>query len=157
MRNTIALAAVAALATIAVPAHAEQEIRVEARGGVFFQGGSEEATAGGAIGIDGDLASGVFAGFEISGDKILQGGTDVAWGASARLGVNASEATKVYAAGGWVSSPCDVFCSSSWSLGAGAQHALGERLYAKAEYRHFFAEGGFADGDAVLVGLGTRF
>ncbi len=150
-----ALAAAAAIAT-AAPAHAE-EFRVEARGGMFWQGGSEEATAGAAIGFDGDLAEGIFAGVELSGDKILQGGTDLVWGISGRLGVNASEATKVYATGGWASSPCDAFCTSAWSLGGGVQHALGQNLYAKAEYRHFFADNGFADGDAVLVGVGARF
>ncbi|MEO5705514.1 MAG: outer membrane beta-barrel protein [Alteraurantiacibacter sp.] len=156
MRLKIAtLAAVAAIA-IAAPAQAE-ELRLEARGGMFFQGGSEEATAGGAIGFDGELAPGVFGGVELSADKILQGGTDVVFGFSGRVGTNVGEATKLYATGGYVTAPCDTFCATAWSLGAGAQQSLGGPLYAKAEYRHFFSSNGFADGDTVLVGLGVQF
>ena len=157
MRYKIATLFALAAAALTAPAQAE-ELRVEARGGVVFSGGSEEATIGGAIGFDGEAAGPVFIGAELSLDQILQDGTDLVVGASARVGVAATEAVKVYATGGWASSPCDVFCSDAWTAGAGAQLALGGNLYAKAEYRHFFpTKGAFNEPDAVVVGLGVQF
>lgn len=157
MRYKIATLAALAVAAAAAPAQAE-ELRLEARGGVLFNGGSEEATVGGAIGFDGEGAGPVFLGAELSVDKILQDGTDLVVGASGRIGYAMNETAKIYATGGWASSPCDRFCSDSWTAGAGTQFALGGNLYAKAEYRHFFpTDGAFSEADAVVVGLGVQF
>ena len=132
------------------------EARVEARGGVIWNQGEEEAVAGIAGGYDFDLGSTTFAGFEASADKILTGGTRVSWGVGGRLGAKLSEAGKVYANGGWSSKHCRT-CDESLYLGAGYQHNLGSNLYGKVEYRHHFFDNGVSDPDSVTAGVGLRF
>lgn len=131
------------------------EARVEARGGVVFGNGDEEAIAGVAAGYDFDLGDKFFAGPEVSADKILVDGTRVSFGLGGRAGVKVSERGKLYALATWQSKPCGA-CDDFWTAGAGYQHSFGSRFYGKVEYRHFFTDGG-GDADAVLAGVGLRF
>jgi hypothetical protein len=145
--------AAAALAAVATPVYAN-ETRVEARGGVIWDGSDSEATAGIALGYDFDLGSQAFVGAEVSGDKVLTDGTKVAFGFTGRLGTKIG-AGKLYGAGGYTTEMCDL-CDETWHLGAGYQHSFGQKLYGKVEYRHFFADSA-TDSDAVAVGLGLNF
>ncbi|HKX79608.1 MAG TPA: hypothetical protein VJM34_13905 [Novosphingobium sp.] len=132
------------------------EARVEARGGVIWNQGEEEAVAGVAGGYDFDLGSTTFAGFEASADKVLTSGTRVAFGVGGRVGAKLSEVGKVYATGGWTTKSCGG-CDESLYAGAGYQHNLGKSLYGKVEYRHHFFDNGVADPDSVVAGVGLRF
>lgn len=153
--RTVLISLAAALAA-ASPALAN-EARVEARGGVIWGGGDTEATAGAAVGYDVDLGTSGFAGAEVSGDKILTGGTKVGFGFTGRAGAKIGEAGKLYANGGYTTEFCDT-CEGSWHVGAGYQQNLGSRLYGKVEYRHYLPQAAVAaDSDAVGVGLGLRF
>lgn len=148
----LSLAAAAALAT---PAMAN-EARVEARGGVIWDGGDSEALAGVAAGYDWDLGDSAFVGLEVSGDKILESNTRVSFGFGGRLGLKTSADGKLYGVAAYQTKPCR-FCEESVSAGVGYQHNLGSSLYGKVEYRHFFVSNGFRDLDAALVGVGMRF
>ena len=146
--------AVAASLIAATPALAN-EARVEARGGVYWQPGTTEATAGIAAGYDFDLGP-AFAGLEVSGDKVLNGAFDrVAFGFTGRLGTKLTPADKIFAAAGYTTKPC-ALCAGSENVGAGYEHSFGP-LYGKVEYRHFFANQGFSDSNAVAVGVGMHF
>ena len=154
MRKFI-LPLVASLA-FATPALAN-EARVEARGGVIWSNGSSEATYGAAAGYDFDLAPTTFAGVEVSADKIDQSGTKVAYGFTGRVGVKAGSATKIFAAGGYSTEPCDL-CEGSWHAGAGLEQGIGAGpVYIKGEYRHYFTGNGIPDSNAVVGGVGVRF
>lgn len=154
MRKII-LPLVASLA-FATPALAN-EARVEARGGVIWSNGTSEATYGAAAGYDFDLAPTTFAGVEVSADKIDETGTKVAYGFTGRLGVKAGSSTKIFAAGGYTTEPCDL-CEGSWNAGAGIEQGIGAGpVYLKAEYRHFFTGSGLPDSDALSGGVGIRF
>ncbi|MFM5895052.1 MAG: hypothetical protein ACKOQM_11580 [Novosphingobium sp.] len=154
MRKII-LPLVASLA-FATPALAN-EARVEVRGGAIWLNGNTDATYGAAAGYDFDLAPNTFAGVEVSGDKIDRTGSKVAFGMTGRLGLKAGSSTKVFAAGGYTTKPCDL-CEDSWHAGAGVEQGLGKGpVYLKAEYRHFFTGNGFPDSDAVVGGVGVRF
>ncbi len=150
----VALSLLASLAA-ASPALAN-EGRVEARGGIIWDQGQEEAIAGVAAGYDWDLGGALFVGAEVSADKILVDNTRVAFGFGGRIGTVVSEAGKLYAASSYHTKNCR-FCEDSVSLGAGYQHSFGGNLYGKVEYRHFFVGNGVSDPDAVVVGLGTKF
>jgi opacity protein-like surface antigen len=145
-------AALGASLAIAAPAQAD-EGRVEARGGVVWGYGSSEGVAGVAAGYDWDLGSSAFVGAEVSADKILESGTKVQFGANARLGFKAGEATKIYATGGVSTKPASGL-DEAWNAGAGVQQDLGS-VYIKAEYRHYWVNG--ADFNAVVGGLGVNF
>lgn len=153
MKKVIAFSA-AALLVSAAPAMAN-EVRVEARGGVIWDG-STEAIAGVAVGYDFDLGSSAFAGLEASGDKILVDGSRVSFGFGGRLGAKLGEAGKLYAAAAYQTKPCGL-CEDSLSVGGGYQHAFGDKFYGKVEYRHFFVDSGVSDPDAVIAGLGVKF
>lgn len=140
---------------VATPAMAN-EARVEARGGVIWSDGTSEDTWGAAAGYDFDLGSSAFAGVEVSGDKIGTSGTKVAWGFTGRLGMKAGESTKLFAATGYTTKPCDL-CEDSWHAGAGVEQGIGNMFYVKAEYRHHFVGNGIPDSDAVVGGVGVRF
>ena len=158
MRNGLLSAAAVALAAttfVAAPAMAN-EARVEARGGVIWNGSDSEAIAGVAAGYDVDLGEKTFVGVEVSGDKILTDHTRVSFGASARAGAKLGEAGKLYAVGGYATKPCR-FCEDSFNLGAGYQHNFGQNFYGKVEYRHNFIGDGVKDNDVAGVGLGVRF
>lgn len=146
----IAIALGVAAAAISTPAMAD-EARIEARGGIISVFGTEEATAGVAAGYDFDLGDTVFAGVEVSGDKVLVDGSDIYVGFTGRLGAKLSEDTRLFAAGGYtVGEGEDVP-----HLGAGLQHNLTDRIYIKGEYRHFFSD--IADADSGVIGFGMRF
>ncbi|WP_338244343.1 outer membrane beta-barrel protein [Aurantiacibacter hainanensis] len=149
--RNIALAALSiASGFIAMPA-AANEARVEARGGIFWAGDAEEATVGVAAGYDFDLGESLFVGAEVSADKVLVDDSDIYAGLTGRLGTRLGENGRLFAAGGYtVSEGEDVP-----HLGAGFQYALGEMVYFKTEYRHFFSD--FADGDTLVAGIGARF
>ncbi len=149
------LLSLAASLAVASPALAN-EARIEGRGGVIWDQGDEQATAGIAAGYDFDLGSRVFAGPEISADKILTDNTRVSFGFGGRAGVKTSEAGKLYAAGAYQTKPCST-CEDSWSLGGGYQHSFGTNLYGKVEYRHFFAKNNVSDPDSVVAGVGLKF
>jgi hypothetical protein len=150
MRKLV-LAAAAAAALSATPAFAANEARVEARGGIAFAGGAEEAFAGVAAGYDFDLGDSAFIGVEGSADKVLANGSKVLWGLGARVGAKTGDAGKLYAIGG-----IGFCCSTSDPfLGAGYQHKFGESLYGKIEYRRVLTNG--TDLNFVGVGLGTTF
>lgn len=149
------LLSLAASLALATPALAN-EARFEGRGGVIWDQGDEEAIAGVAVGYDFDIGGNAFVGPEISADKILTDGTKVSFGFGGRAGVRTSEAGKLYVAGAYQTEACDL-CEDTWSLGAGYQHSFGSNLYGKVEYRHFFADNGVSDPDAVVAGIGVKF
>ena len=94
--------AIAALALTAAASPAlANEGRVEARGGIVWAGGGEEAVAGAAAGYDWDLGESAFIGVEGSADKILVDGIDVLFGATARVGAKLGENGRLYATGGY--------------------------------------------------------
>ena len=82
----VLLSLAAAGATLAATPALANEARVEARGGVIWNGSDSEAIAGVAAGYDVDLGEKTFVGVEVSGDKILTDHTRVSFGASARAG-----------------------------------------------------------------------
>lgn len=151
MRKLAVIAAVAAMMT-AVPAYASGEGRVEARGGIAFAGGQDEAFLGVAAGYDFDLGDKAFIGVEASADKVLQGGSDVLFGLGGRLGVKAGDKARIYALGGYgfaddVDEPF---------IGGGVQFNLGEKAYGKVEYRRVLVSN-FTDINFVGAGFGVRF
>lgn len=152
--RTVVLSLLASLA-VASPALAN-EARIEARGGIIWDQGDEEAIAGIAAGYDWDLGGSTFFGVEASADKILTDNTRVAFGFGGRVGAKVGDAGKLYVASSYNTKPCR-FCEDSVSLGAGYQHSFGQNLYGKVEYRHFFVGNGFSDPDAVVAGLGVKF
>lgn len=151
----LVLLSLAASLAVASPALAN-EGRIEARGGIVWDGGSTEDVYGIAAGYDFDLGTGAFAGVEVSGDKIADTGTKVSFGATGRLGAKVGGTTKVYVDGGYTSEPCDL-CEDAIHAGAGAEVGFGSNLYGKLGYRHFFVNNGFSDYDSVVIGLGVRF
>lgn len=153
MRKFI-LPLIASLA-FAAPALAN-ETRAELRGGAIWSNGQTEATYGAAVGYDFDLAPMTFAGVEVSGDKIDQSGTKVAYGITGRVGVKALTGTKVFVAGGYTTKPCDL-CVDSMHAGGGVEQSVGGPVYLKAEYRHFFTGSGVPDSNSAVVGVGVRF
>jgi outer membrane immunogenic protein len=135
MRKLAYVAAIAAM-TVAVPAYASGEARVEARGGIAFAGGQEEA----------------FVGIEAGADKVLQGGTDVLFSVAGRLGVKAGDKARIYALGGYgvAGGEDDPF------IGGGVQFNLGAKAYGKVEYRRVL-QSSFKDVNFAGVGFGVRF
>lgn len=154
MRKIALVLAAAGAATIATPAAAEGEVRAEVRGGIIWAFDESEATAGAAVGYDFDLGETTFAGVELSGDKVLVDGADVAFGTTARFGTRLGDSGKLFAAGGYTFG-LDDDAGDAWHLGAGYHHKLGQSLYIGTEYRHFFAD--FADADALNLVIGATF
>lgn len=150
MRKTAIALAAATAALVAVPAQAN-EGRVEARGGVAWASGSEEAIAGVAAGYDFDLGSSAFIGVEASADKVLVSGADVVFGATGRIGAKVSENGKLFLAGGYSFGEGE----DVPHLGAGYSHKVGSNVYVTAEYRHFFSD--FVDVNAATLGVGVNF
>jgi outer membrane immunogenic protein len=145
---TVLLAAVAALAS--APAMAAGEGRVEARGGLVWANGAEEAIAGVAVGYDFDLGSAAFVGVEGAGDIALADGAEVVWSVGARAGGKVSEKGKLYVNAGLG------FCcgSEEFYAGAGYQHKFGQNLYGKIEYRRIFGD---IEANVAQVGIGFAF
>jgi hypothetical protein len=150
----VSLAAVVAVAA-ATPALAN-EARVEARGGVIWDGSNSEATLGVAAGYDYDLGENAFIGIQGSADKILTDDTRVSWGVGGRIGVVAAPGTKVYALADWQSKNCK-YCNSAVGVGGGVQQDIGTRYYLKAEYQHLLIGDNTPDADRGLVGVGVKF
>lgn len=144
------------IASLAVATPALADTRAEVRGGAIWSNGTTEDTYGAAIGFDGDLGPTGFYGIELSGDKIADTGTKVAWGLSGRVGIKAAPGTRVFAAAGYTTEPCDL-CEDSYHAGAGVEQSIGGPLYVKAEYRHYFTGNAVPDSDAVVAGVGIRF
>lgn len=132
------------------------ETRAEVRGGAIWSNGTTQDTWGAALGYDFDLAPMTFAGVEVSGDKIGQSGTKTQWGFTGRAGIKAMSGTRVFAAGGYSTAPCDL-CKDSWHAGAGVEQRVAGPVYLKAEYRHYFVGSGIPDSDSVVGGIGVRF
>lgn len=148
----IALAA-ATTALVAMPAQAQDaagEGRVEARGGIAWAGGSEEAVAGVAAGYDFNLGDAAFIGVEGSADKILASGTDIVWGATGRIGAKVSDSGKLFLAGGYSFGEGE----DVPHLGIGYSHKIGG-AYITGEYRRFFSD--FQDVNAATLGVGVNF
>jgi len=140
---------------VATPALAN-EPRAEVRGGAIWSNGETQDTWGAAVGYDFDIAPRAFAGVEVSGDKIGESGTKVAWGLTGRVGIKAAPGTRLFAAGGYTTEPCDL-CEDSWHAGGGIEQDILPKVYVKAEYRHHFVNNAVPDSDAVVAGVGIRF
>lgn len=151
----LAILSLVAAAAAVSPALAN-EARFEGRGGVIWSGGNSEGIAGVAAGYDWDLGDNAFAGLEVSGDKILESNTRVSFGIGGRVGAKLGEAGKLYVASSYQTKPCK-FCEESISAGVGYQHAFGESLYGKVEFRHYFVGNGVKDTNTVAIGIGTKF
>ena len=154
MRKTALILSLVAAAA-ATPAMAN-EGRVEARGGIAWANGNEEAVAGVAAGYDFDLGQeetgSVFFGGEVSADKVLVSGADVYFGTTARLGAKIGDGGKLYATAGYAFGEGE----DTPTLGAGYEQKLGDSpIYLKAEYRHFFSD--FIDVNTAAVGVGFKF
>lgn len=149
------LLALAASVAVASPALAN-EARVEARGGVYWNDGYTQDAYGVAAGYDFDLGEKTFAGVEVSGDKIADTGTKVAFGFTGRVGAKMSESSKLFVAGGYTTKPCDL-CEDAYHAGAGYEQSFGNKLYGKVEYRHYFTQNGAPDANSVLAGVGMKF
>jgi hypothetical protein len=154
MRKIAILAALAA-ATVASPAFAQDaaagEGRVEVRGGIAWAEGAEEAFAGVAVGYDFDLGDTAFIGVEGGADKVLAEDTDVFWTIGGRVGAKVGDAGRAYVLGGYGFAEGD----DGAFAGAGYQHNLGEKAFAKVEYRRTLVEG--SDVNFAGVGVGIRF
>lgn len=140
---------------------------------------------GGAIGYDIALGDTVRvgveadAGFLASGDNRYAAGagnyritTGRDLGLSLRAGAKVGEKTFLYAKGGWANSQyrfratvvgttgtttTDVRSNEDgWRLGAGVEHMLTDKIYAKAEYR-YTDYGDQVSRHQALVGVGYRF
>ncbi|MCT2400639.1 outer membrane protein [Novosphingobium mangrovi (ex Huang et al. 2023)] len=150
----VSLAAVAA-AAVATPAIAN-EVRVEARGGVIWDGSDSDAVAGVAAGYDYDLGDKLFIGVQGSADKVLASDTRVSWGVGGRIGAKVLPGTKLYGVAGWQSKFCR-YCNSAVGVGGGVQQDVGQRYYVKAEYQHLLVGDHTPDADVGLVGVGVKF
>ena len=141
----------AAALTAATPAMAD-EARVEARGGIVFASGESEGVLGVAAGYDWDLGETTFVGVEGSADKILVDGSDVFFGATARIGAKVGTRGKLYGLAGYTFGEGE----DAPHAGVGYEHLLGNNAYAKVEYRHYFVDD-FTDLNSAVVGVGVRF
>jgi outer membrane immunogenic protein len=134
---------------------------------------------GGAVGYDFALGSNVRAGVEadagflVSGDNRytagassyrITSGRDL--GLSARIGTKVGDKTFVYAKGGWANSQFRVRTTGpisdlrsnedGWRIGAGVEHMVTDKIYAKAEYR-YTDYGNDVSRHQLLAGVGYRF
>lgn len=132
------------------------ETRAEVRGGAIWSDGETQDTWGVAAGHDFSLAPMTFAGVEVSGDKIGTDNTKTAWGLTGRVGVKIPTGTKLFAAGGYTTEPCDT-CSDSWHAGAGLEQTMFGPFYLKAECRHYFPGNAIPESDSLIAGVGVKF
>ena len=158
MKKLITLAAFS-LAAIATPAMATDFTgpRVEVTAGADDVTGvrdTTDVTYGAAVGFDFRVAGPVIAGVEANLDNVFDR-RDV--GASARLGVEATENLLVYGKVGYANYK-DVFSRELDGLrvGGGVELAVTKNVFAKAEYRYTDFDKGVGKHDA-LVGVGLRF
>ncbi len=152
-----ALAAIVAALALSTPAHAD-ETRVEVNTSGNFYGGDYQQSIGLAAGHDFTLAPMVFAGPEVSITKLLATDTLTSVGVSGRVGASLGPVGKIYAVGGWASTPYHGG-NADWDLGAGYSHALSLGTYGKIEYRHYTssANGATPSRDAITLGFGAHF
>ncbi len=160
MRLTVLIPVIASLAgalALATPAFAD-ETRVEVHTTGNFYGGDYQQSIGVAAGHDFTLAPMVFAGAEVSADKLLAANTLTSVGITGRAGANLGPAGKIYAVGGWATTPYHGG-NSDWDFGAGYSHSLLFGTYGKVEYRHYTssAQGATPSRDAVTLGFGAHF
>ena len=139
------LAAVAASALLSAPAMAN-EGRVEARSGIAWANGNEDFIAGVAAGYDFDVDANVFVGVEGSIESNFEG--DEFYNVGARLGTKIGDG-KLYLTGAYE------IDSEEFGVGAGYEHAIGNNVYGKVEYRRYLLNG--TDVNTAGVGLGMRF
>ncbi len=134
------------------------ETRAEVHTTGNFYGGDYQQSIGAAAGHDFTLVPGVFAGPEVSIDKLLAANTLTSFGVSGRVGANLGIAGKLYAVGGWATTPYHGG-NSDWDVGAGYSHALSVGTYGKIEYRHYTssADGATPSRDAITLGFGAHF
>jgi len=142
---------------LSTPALAD-ETRVEVNTSGNFYGGDYQQSIGIAAGHDFTLAPGVFAGPEVSLNKLLATDTLTSFGVSGRIGANLGPAGKLYAVAGWATQPYHGG-NPDWDIGAGYQHALTPGTYGKVEYRHYTssADGVTPSRDAITLGFGVHF
>ena len=158
MRQHLVILSVPLLLALATTPALADETRAEVHTTGNFDTGDYQQSIGVAVGHDFTLAPGVFAGPEVSVDKLLAANTLTSVGVSGRLGANLGPVGKIYAVGGWASTPYHGG-NADWDMGAGYQHALIPGTYAKVEYRHYTssANGMTPSRDAVTVGFGAHF
>ena len=124
------------------------------RGGLIWAFDETEATLGAAAGYDFDLGETLFAGAELSADKVIVEGSDVAFGTTARLGTKIGDNGKLFAAAGYTFG-LDDDAGDAFHAGAGYHHKLDEGFYVGTEYRHYFDD--LVDADAVNIVFGSTF
>lgn len=150
MKFQVALIAAAAALVTATPA-AANEARAEARGGIAWGGGVEEAVAGAAVGYDFDIGETAFFGVEASADHALADGYDFVFGATARVGAEIVKDGKLFVAGGYSFGEGE----DQLHLGAGYEHQVAGPVYVKVEYRHLFSD--FVEANVAVAGVGVNF
>ncbi|WP_420382659.1 hypothetical protein [Novosphingobium sp.] len=157
MRLPLLIPAIAGAVVLATPALADQT-RVEVNTSGNFYGGDYQQSIGLAAGHDFTLAPLIFAGPEVSINKLLATDTLTSVGISGRAGASLGPAGRIYAVGGWASTPYHGG-SADWDFGAGYSHALLLGTYGKIEYRHYTssANGATPSRDAVTLGFGAHF
>ena len=134
---------------------------------------------GGAVGYDFAVGNTVRvgveadAGFLTSGDNRYNAGassyritTGRDLGVSLRAGAKVGDKTFLYAKGGWANSQYRVRSTGpvadvrsnedGWRIGAGVEHMITDKIYAKAEYR-YTDYGDDVSRHQVLAGVGYRF
>ena len=157
MRLPLLIAGFAGALALATPALAD-ESRVEVNTSGNFYGGDYQQSIGLAAGHDFTIAPMIFAGPEVSINKLLASDTLTSVGISGRAGANLGPAGKIYAVGGWASTPYHGG-NPDWDFGAGYSHSLLLGTYGKIEYRHYTssANGATPSRDAVTLGFGAHF
>ena len=135
---------------------------------------------GAALGYDFGLGGGMTLGAELTledstADYDVSNGADRAsvdasrdFGATARLGVKASDNLLIYGLAGYSQTRINAFSlingvttrasgnADGFRIGAGMEFMLGKKLFTKVEYRYTDYEGGFSR-NQVRVGAGFRF
>lgn len=131
------------------------EAYVEATGGVSWSDEATDAIGGFAVGYDVDVSEKVFVGVEATAEKLLTGGTRVAWGIGGRIGAEVLPRSKVFVGTNWQSKDCRE-CGNAIGLGTGWEQNLTETIYAKLEFKHLFVEDE-VDANVGIIGLGVMF
>ncbi len=128
-------------------AFAEDGVRLEARGGVAWDGATEERIGVG-VGYDYSFGGG-FVGITQAIDTNAK--FDFSEISTAlRLGANVGEKDKAFAIGGFVMHNWE---NAEFLAGAGYEHSLGERTYVGIQYNRLMK----SDVNRVLLSVGTHF
>ena len=128
-------------------AFAEDGVRLEARGGVAWNGAAEERIGVG-VGYDYSFGGG-FVGITQAIDTNAKFNfSEIS--TALRLGANVGEKDKAFAIGG--------FAMHNWEnqeflAGAGYEHSLGARTYVSVQYNRLMK----SDVNRILMSVGTRF